>query len=117
LICEKWDGTYSTVVNVATVADGNFGITNNSANGLSITFYRTDQSQANISTVANAHSGANPPLPVPPGVYTIRWNPSGSPQNCIVTLSNGQSSPNTPGGQFVGVAVNNSGGVTSLSAR
>ena len=111
------NGSSQAVINISEVADVNFGITNNSANGLSITFYRTDQSQANISTVANAHSGANPPLPVPPGVYTIRWNPSGSPQNCIVTLSNGQSSPNTPGGQFVGVAVNNSGGVTSLSAR
>lgn len=110
-------GTGSFPVNITTQLQGiNFGITNNSNNGLSITFTRTDQSQPNINYIANANSGTNHPASIPPGTYTIGWSPSGSPENCVVTLSNGQSSPDEPGGRFTGVIIG-SGGVTSLSAR
>ncbi len=108
-------GTF--IVAISTVIPGiNFAITNNSGNGLAITFVRTDISQTNISMVAPAHSGSNPPLSVPPGTYTIKWNPSGMPVNCVVNTNTGLYSSNSPGGQFVGVVVG-SGGATSLSAN
>ncbi len=111
-------GTGSFPINITTQLPGiSFGITNNSANGLSLGFIRTDISQPTINYIAPAFSGTNHPASIPAGTYTIRWNPSGSPANCIVTLSNGQSSPNTPGGMFTGVVINNTGGVNSLSAH
>lgn len=112
-------GNGTCIVNIACVSSNvSFGISNNSGNSLSLTFTRTDIYQPNINYVSSAHSGTNPPLSVPPGTYNILFSPAGMPVNCIVTLSNGVSSPNTPGYTFTGVIVGTgSGQVYSLSAH
>ncbi|WP_295796483.1 DUF5977 domain-containing protein [Mucilaginibacter sp.] len=91
-----------------------FAVTNNSGNGLSITFVRTGQS--NISVNAPAHSGTqHVTLPQGSGYY-IGYNPSGMPVNCTVSLSNGESHPNAPGGNFSPETIG-TGAVISMTAN
>jgi hypothetical protein len=100
------------------VPSTNFTITNNSGNGVAITFVRTDiTGQPYINVTDYAHGGTTH-VTVPNGVYTIRWNPAQSPPvNCVVTLSNGVQSPSEPGGQFTNVTIGGPGGVTSYTAN
>jgi len=91
-----------------------FAVTNNSGNGLSITFVRSGQS--NISVNAPAHSGTqHVTLPQGSGYY-IGYNPSGTPVNCTVSLSNGESHPNAPGGSFSPETIG-TGAVVSMTAN
>lgn len=92
-----------------------FAVTNNSGNGLSITFVRSGQS--NISVNAPAHSGTqHVTLPIGSGYY-IGYNPSGMPVNCTVSLSNGESHPNAPGGNFPSETIGGTGGITYMTAN
>ena len=95
-------------------ANYNFPVTNNSGNGLSITFVRSGQS--NISLNSPAHSGTlYVSLPQGSGYY-IGYNPSGMPVNCTVSLSNGESHPNAPGGNFTPETIG-TGFVISMTAN
>jgi hypothetical protein len=96
----------------------NFAITDNSGNGLSLTFVRTDIStQPYINIVVYAHTSTTH-ISIPNGIYTIRWNPAQSPPvNCVVSLNTGQQSPSEPGGQFTGIGIGVPGYTTSLTAN
>jgi len=95
----------TTIVNITVNDVIPFSVSNNSGDGISITFHRVDNSIANINGISAAHSGTTTPCYVPPGVYNIIISPSGSPVNCTMTLNTGQQIINAPGGTFSNVTV------------
>ncbi|MGZ3778271.1 MAG: Ig domain-containing protein, partial [Mucilaginibacter sp.] len=95
----------TTIVNITVNDVIPFPVSNNSGEGVSITFHRVDNSIANINGNSAAHSGTTTPFNIPPGVYNIIISPSGSPVNCTITLNTGQQIINAPGGTFSNITV------------
>jgi hypothetical protein len=100
--------TINVVVAVA------FSITNNSGNSISYTFMGIDGTSGSVGGTANAHSGTNPLVAVPSGMYNVIISPAGMPVNCTMIFNTGQEAVNTPGHTFTNINVSNSA-TTSLS--
>jgi hypothetical protein len=95
-------------IDISVVVAVSFTIDNKSNNSVDCTFYGIDGTSGQVSGVAEANSGVNPPVAVPAGTYEVVVSPAGTPENCNMLFNTGENASDTPGHTFPSITVGNS---------